>query len=423
LNPRLKRPLLTAVVSGALLAGGAVYAGPAFAGAPVSSAGTVLAADPSDGSTTTPAAVPATTDPHTDATTGPATVPATTTAPGPVTSSSTTSDPGTGTTTGTGSASTPTSDPTTAPADTSAPKGGFSLNTSGIWVGQKVTLTQVGVSDEPNPADQITRVVNWGDGHTSTLVADQSIAKQYTVAKTYTITLTLTDAAGNHSSTSAKVAVTVPGKLKLSPASVYPGQVFTASVTSVPAGTTKIYVDWGDGYVDSYKGANLSIRGYYYHRKTGALVKGAVTIKLTFVNKYGATSWISAGKVTVKTDSWKPTIKVTKPSKSNRIGSWKYIRGTASDKGSGAPYAYVWATRVTGKKVYCYTSKKTWKQVTSDAQYDKYCLGIPVKISKGKWSLKLNGLKTGTLYVDSRTWDWADNASKWSSVKVKITRK
>ena len=36
-------------------------------------------------------------------------------------------------------------------------------------------------------------------------------------------------------------------------------------------------------------------------------------------------------------------------------------------------------------------------------------------------SVKLSGLKKGTLYVDARTWDWADNASKWSSVKAKIT--
>ena len=36
--------------------------------------------------------------------------------------------------------------------------------------------------------------------------------------------------------------------------------------------------------------------------------------------------------------------------------------------------------------------------------------------------LKLPSLKKGTLYVDARAWDWADNASKWASVKAKITR-
>lgn len=57
----------------------------------------------------------------------------------------------------------------------------------------------------------------------------------------------------------------------------------------------------------------------------------------------------------------------------------------------------------------------------SEADYNK-CSAIEAKVSKGKWSLKLSGLKKGTLYVDARTWDWADNASKWSSVKAKITR-
>jgi hypothetical protein len=35
--------------------------------------------------------------------------------------------------------------------------------------------------------------------------------------------------------------------------------------------------------------------------------------------------------------------------------------------------------------------------------------------------MKLGSVKKGILYVDARTWDWGDNASKWSSIKVKIT--
>ena len=394
MNPRLKSPLLAAVVSGALVAGGAVYAAPAFAGAPAS-VSSILADDPSDGpspsDSSTPSADPTTSSPSDDP------------------ASSSPADPSTS--------------PTT-PPDTTAPTGRFTLNTAGLWIGQNAVLTQVGIADNgvTDPAT-VTRVVSWGDGTSSTLAAGQGpVSKAYAKAGRFVVTLTLTDAAGNVTKVTSTVTVTVPGKFKFSSTSVWPGQPFNLIISAVPAGTTKITVDGGDGYVGSFRGANQTIKNVYYHRRNGGLIRGWVTLRVTFTNKYGTTSWITIGRVNVRTDSWSPVVKVTKPAHANRISSWKTVRGTSSDKGSGAPYVYVWFTRVVGSQVYCYQQNKTWKQVRTDAEYDKYCLGLPVKVSKNKWSIALKGLKKGgTLYVDAQTWDWADHASKVSSVSAKIT--
>jgi hypothetical protein len=436
LNARLTRPLL-AVVVGALLAGGAGVA-PAFADTgrdSVADAAAVLADDPTD--TPIPAPSEATPAPEPSETT-PAPDPSETT-PGPDPSDTTpSSEPSETTPAPDPSDATPSSDPSapvpdpsastpsTPPAQTPdkvAPKGAFTLNTSSLWVGQKVTFTQGSVSDDKSPAAQITRTVSWGDGSSTTLKASGqgAVNKQYTKNGKFSITLTVKDAAGNVGKTVKTLTVTTPGKWKLDKYNLWSGQKVKVSLSSVPAGTTRVRLDWGDGYTSELKPKNQSVSGYYYHRKNGGLIKGRVTLRATFYNKFGATSNIYAGVVNLKTDSWAPVVKVKKPSSSNRLKSWKTVTGTVSDKGSGVPYVYVWVSRISGSKVYCYTPQKKWKRVYSQDEYNN-CLPIAVKPAKGKWSVKVNGLQKSTIYVDAVAFDWADKQSKWSSVKAKITK-
>jgi hypothetical protein len=423
LNPRLKRQLLTAVISGALVATGAVAAAPANAASPVSAVGPVLADDP----TTTPTVTDPTTDaPTTPATTEPTTEPTT----APTTTAATTAPTTAPTTTAATTA------PTTTPATTTpttvpptkvdkAPTGSFRLNSFSLWIGQSVTVTQLNIADDgvKDPAN-VSRLIKWGDG-TSTRIYKGwgAVGHRYTRAARYPISLTLADPAG-HQTVLKTVGplVSVPAaRYKLSTFSVWPGQVFSMTIFNVPAGTTKITIDEGDGYAVNLPGRNQTFRLYYYHRKTGQLVRGPVTIRAAFTNKFGTSSWLYAARPTVKTDSWTPVVKVTKPSGSNKASSWKTVKGTVTDKGSGAPYVYVWVAEQVGSKYYCFN--KGWHVITSDAAYYKYCYyGIPVKNVKGKWSLKVGGVKKGTFYVDARTQDWADRISKWASIKVKITK-
>jgi hypothetical protein len=411
MNSRLSRPLLAFAISGALVAGGGLVAGPAQA-------------DPGlpDVTHSLPPEATSLVD---DLTTNPAD-------PAPGAKVVTEAAPESAVVAGsnTDAAVTATSTPNARvlddpPADTVAPVGKFTLNSAALWIGQSVSLTQGVVTDDSSTADQIKRVVNWGDGTATTELAPNTVtyAHKYTKNGKFPVTVTYQDAAGNSSVAAAAVAVTTPGRFTFSKTSVWWHEPFTVTFSRVPNGTTKIVFDQGDGWVVPLKGKNQSARlGYYNYKNSNRLVKGAVTLKATFHNKYGASSPIVMGKVTVKADTWKPTVTIKKPSNSNRIKSWKYAKGTAADRGSGVYRVAVFGARLNGNKFYCYAANNKWKRVTSDAQADKYCVPHYVKVSKGKWSLRLKGVAKGTLWIDAAAQDKAGNWGKFKTVKVKITR-
>jgi hypothetical protein len=427
MKSRLSRPLLAFAVTGALVAGGSFGAGPA-------------AADPG-GSHTLPPEVASLLDEPTPGPTAPTTEPTAdptepTPEPTPPTPGPTKPTPGptkptpdpTGPTPDPTVPTPPTPDPTeptTEPTpDTVAPAGRFTLNSAALWIGQSVALTQGAVTDDVSAPEQITREATWGDGTSTTLAAGTpKYTHKYAKNGKFTVTVTYRDAAGNTSKATSVVTVTTPGAVKFSKTTVWWNESFTATFAKVPAGTTKIVFDQGDGWKVTLAGKNQTTRLYYaVHRDTHKKISGAVTLRATYYNKYGASSAVVLGKVTVKLDSWKPTTTVKKPKNSNRIKSWKYATGTAKDKGSGVYRVAVYAARLNGDKFYCYSSKNTWKRVTSDAQADKYCVPHYVKAKKGKWSLRLKGVAKGTLWVDAATQDISANWGAFKTVKVKITR-
>lgn len=411
MNSRLSRPLLVFAVSGALVAGGGLAAGPAHAADPSGSDVTHnlpaeaesvvdgLTAEPADLAEPTPGAKVVTeAAPESNVAADPKAVAVT-------------------------AVSKPNTVAAAESADTVAPVGKFTLNTAGLWIGQSVRLTQGAVTDDTTPADQITRVVDWGDRTTTTLApGTAAYSHKYVKSGRYLVKVTYTDAANNSSTAASSVHVTTPGQFKFNKSSVWHYERITATFSRVPAGTTRIVFDMGDGYQATLAGKNQSVRFYYSTRKSGGYVRGPVTLRATFYNKYGVSSPIVMGKITVKLDSWRPTVTIKKPSQSNRIKSWKYATGTAADKGSGVYRVAVFASRLSGTKFYCYDKSNKWKRVASDAQAAKYCVPHYVKVSKGKWSLRLKGVAKGTLWVDAATQDNAGNWGKFKTVKAKITR-
>ena len=422
MNPRLKRQLLTAVISGALVATGAVSAGPAFAASPVSAVGPVLADETpaTDEPTTTPTADPTT--PTADPTTTPTADPTTTPTGDPTTTP--TGDP---TTTPTGDpTTTPTADPTTTPpAPDNAPTGSFKLNSFNLWVGQAFYLTQLGIKDDGvvDPAT-VGRVISWGDG-TSTRIYKGwgAIGHRYARAGHFPVSLTLTDPAGHKTVIkSGGPFITVPAvKYRSSANSVWPLQVFTLTISNVPAGTTKITLDGGDGYVTNLPGRSQTVRLAYWTRRTGGAVRGPVTIRASLTNKYGTSALFYAARPVVKVDSWNPVAKLTKPSNANKASSWKTVRGTASDKGSGVQRVFLDIQAKFGSHYYCFN--KGWHLSDRLEQFEKYChWSVPVTPVNGKWSLKLGGVRKGTLVVRVLARDRTLRVSAWSETEIKITK-
>jgi hypothetical protein len=400
----LARPLLAALVGGALLAGGAVATSPAYADPAASDA-----ASTADQTSASPSA---------DTSAGPAS-PSADTSAGPGAPSAGPAD----TSAGPGDTS---PEPSTGPdPDTTAPTGTFALNLASIWIGQSVTVTQAEsqYSDDKDANAAITRVIDFGDG-TATVTLAPGVASaphQYVRFGNFKITETLKDSSGNASTIVKPVAVTLPGKTSVSTHSVWLGQRYTFKITNVPTGTLAIKVNWGDGFISAHAGKNQTITGYYYKDKSGNLVTGTRQTLIQYRNKNGYSSWINAGSITIKKDIWKPVVKITKPSSPNRVKSWKTVKGTVTDKGSGAPYAYVWITRVASGKVYCFTAKKKWIRVNSEAEYDAKCTPQSLKVVKSKWSFKLPGLAKGQLYIDALAYDWQDHEG-WRSLHVNVTR-
>ena len=418
MNSRLSRPLLAAVFSGAFLAGGGLFAAPGYAAVPppVMPDASESASPSSEPTVTTPTSEPPATSTPTTPTEAPSTTAPTDEPTKPPTSpSAPTSSPSVPTT----PPSTPTSPPTTTPppADTTAPTGAFVPNRWAIWTGQSITVTVSGVADNVSTPEQITRVLTWGDGQSQTLHhTAKNVTHTYTSAGKKPITLTLTDAAGNKRVVkSGGPTVSTPVlKYKLNKSAVWHGEKFVWEMTQVPAGATKVTVVWGDGRATALSPRKQKVTKYYHTvpaQRPTIVAPGWKILKATVYNKYGAVKPLTVGKVAVKNDKWRPVVKLTKPSKSNKAASWKAIKGTATDKGSGIRLVLVSA--IIGKSngtVVCYTAKKKWMTLHDDEEDITPCI-IPVKVSKGKYSLALKGTPKGAAFIDVTAGDWSGKAS------------
>ncbi|MEU8661461.1 hypothetical protein [Actinoplanes philippinensis] len=440
----LARPVVVAVVGGALIAGSALAGSPAYA-SPGSPADATPPAASVESATTLD-----TTDPGAGADSGTGTDPGTTTDPGtgtidpgpadPGTTDPGTTDPGT---TDPGTTDPGTTDPGTVDPDTTVPTGSFRLNYTSVWTGQQIKVDQNANEYDDSGDDKATlkRVVSWGDG-TSTALSPStfSATKSYSRAGSFKVTVIITDPTGNVSAIPARtVAVTVPaGKASLNRKSVYQGGLFKINISKVPAGATKYRIDWTDGWGSAHKSTTKSLTGrVLYQYKWDAAKKkyvqvgtgklsGVRTLKISWGNDKGYGAWQTIGNLNIVKDGWKPSLTIKKPSSSSRASSWRTITGTVADKGSGVAGVRGTAIRITSTgKSYCLTPARKWKRYYSDAQLIKYCYGAGVKLSvkNGKWTLKVPaGLgKNQVFAVEVWAWDYADNIRGTYRV-AKITR-
>ncbi|WP_250027866.1 hypothetical protein [Paractinoplanes maris] len=410
MNSRLSRPLLAAVVSGAFLAGGGLFAAPAFAEpTPTATESGTPTAEP-----TTPAPDPTTTKP-TPPPPGDPTAPPTTLPPPTETTTPATTPPATTPPVTTPPVTTPPATTTPPPpADKTAPSGTFAPNRWSIFPGQSVTLTLTGIKDNVSTPAQIKRVVTWGDGASSTVsTSATSIAHTYKSSGKKPITLTLTDAAGNKRVVKSVGPTVVPSsvKYKLSRTSVFHGQKFVWELLSVPAGATKITVAWGDGRATVIsKPKKQKITRYYYATPNNMLVPtGTKTLKATAYNKYGAATPQVVGKVTLKPDTARPTVKIIPPSNAGKASSWKAIKGTVGDTGSGVKELIVIAVvaKPNGTEACWSSAKKKWVTVTASTNIN-VCLNA-AKPSGGKFSLAVKSTPKGGLAISGIAADWAGN--------------
>lgn len=430
MKPRLARPLLAAIVGGALAAGGAVAASPAFAGSsPVRAAIAVeesgeptasVEPSPSDSVTSEPAPSESSSS----------------AAPEPSESSSSAApEPSESSVSPSPSVST---SPAT-PKDTIKPTGTYSLSASSIWTGQFVKLTQttanfgdpVNANGAPNTPDAaLKRTVNWGDGKIDTLKAGTTVVQHtYTRPATFAVTERITDAAGNFFDIRKTVKVSnAATKLVNSKTSVWNGQRYYITVKAVPAGTQYVMIQNGDNCTGEFKwtGKAKAVKMYFWKDcATGKIVTGKRYAKVKYRNANGYSAWFTGGAgVTVKKDSWKPTVTVTKPKNSNKLSSWKYVTGTVKDKGSGVRVVWVSLENFSNGQDYCLNVNKKWQKVNNETWNDT-CYSWKATVSaNGKWKFKVPaGLKKGYFWPAAAGEDWAGKVTNpFKYIEAKITR-
>jgi len=174
---------------------------------------------------------------------------------------------------------------------------------------------------------------------------------------------------------------------------------FRITQTAIDAGVTRKVLA-GDGSVaKAWPSGNRFTLSY---TKAGTYTP---TVELT--DRYGNTNAIALPAVHVLEDRIKPTISITKPAKPSKIASWRVIRGTASDVGSGLQQVMVLPMEKRGTTWWSYDARKhKWlkgsRSMTQTRARSKAMPLTGVMGANGRWHTSaIKGLTRGTVHIEA----------------------
>ncbi|MBL7254600.1 PKD domain-containing protein [Paractinoplanes lichenicola] len=309
-----------------------------------------------------------------------------------------------------------------------APTGTYALDSTAIWPGQTVTLTQSALADDDTEPAAIGRVINWGDGTAAQTAAagETSWTHTYAAVGTFTVAVTLNDGTveGPGTLTPAAVGVAAPtGNLGWQKSTIYTNTYVSGGVehdyqvegvftpSALPATASQVWTEWGDGEFTLLREGSTSTQVPHYFEH------GTFTPKVEFTNDKGKAAR-NASPLNVAYDKTAPRVAVKFPASPNKASSWTTVRGTASDAQAGVDYVSIillkW-TDAAGMYMYNFDTKK-WFKYTGQA-LSSLPAGVedraPVT-SAGAWaSRSVAGLSKGWHF---EIWPMAiDKVANWSS--------
>jgi hypothetical protein len=314
---------------------------------------------------------------------------------------------------------------TQAVPDLTAPNGTFAVS----WVDRLGTITQTSLSDD-GPIGSVTKTVNWGDNTPAVAWNNNNpISHTYAADGLYRPTVTLKDGVGN--TRVIQLAAIVPGD-KTAPVGTFttsPGHAWlnltpvNLTQTSLsddfsPASYVQRFVDWGDGTAVQTWTDTISITHVY-------ALTGSYAPFVVLKDEAGNTRQVNAPAVSIERDAVAPVVKLLPPKKNtDEVGSWKKLLGQATDeKGTGVMSVSVWAIEKRTKGWYFYkAAAKTWVKATTKAKAWKRAKAAVTTVNqKNEWSVRLSGLRQGTLFYKTSATDLAANASKPVLKKAVLT--
>jgi PKD domain len=240
------------------------------------------------------------------------------------------------------------------------PAATYRLDSTSIWTGQQVKLTESDLTADAT----VTRTIAWGDGTTTEAATAAVWSHTYATTGSYPVTVTLNDGTlsgpGTFPASSTVGVVTSPGTYgwKQPTVYVYPGyqNMATMTATGVPAAATQVWTGWGDGETSLLSGTTAAIAPHWF----GA---GTWTPSITLQNDQGAATPRAAGRLSVVNDQTKPKMSVTIPGSPHRASSWSQIKGKASDSQSGVDEVGVrlWRWKTSANVDYLFDfASRTW---------------------------------------------------------------
>jgi hypothetical protein len=294
--------------------------------------------------------------------------------------------------------------------------GTYRLDSTSIWTGQQVTLTQTALEDS-TPETPVQRVVTWGDGSVQTLDADAVKAThKYAANGSYQVSVALKDAdtaevPGTISNaTSTVVVATAGGTYKFTPTWnwTWAGGGYNAKyeLSGVPANATRVWVNWGDGETSLLSRSTTTTHHYYAF--------GKYTATVTLENAQGKTVPKAAGWYSTVADESSPTATLTVPSSPSKASSWKTIKGTAKDAQTGmdAVGVQLWKWTSSADYYYNFSTKKWVKYTPGSTTIPNAAITWRTVDSAGVWKVDVAGLSKGYyLEVDYVAVDRAGNDS------------
>ena len=314
-----------------------------------------------------------------------------------------------------------------------APTGSFAVS----WDNSTGVATVVAtVKDDIDPASAVTGTIDWdgtaGPGQAVAFTGSGTLTNTYPkTAQRYVPVVVLTDAHGNESAPLQTPAIVIndttapTGTFAVDRASAWAKYTpVTLTQTAIhddwsPAANIKRSVSWGDGTPAQTWAPGAAMTHVY-------TTDGAHPVTVTLTDEAGNPSKaISAGTVTVATDSTAPVVKFRYPTKPrNVVKKWRALHGTVTDAGVGAKQVQLKVIEKRGRAWYAYkTTTHRWvKAGTMHRAWTRAGVALMTPSATGTWGKRVVGLRKGTLTYRARAVDNVGNTSGWLVHGQKLTR-
>ncbi|XVV12270.1 hypothetical protein ACQP2X_46940 [Actinoplanes sp. CA-131856] len=302
-------------------------------------------------------------------------------------------------------------------ADEVLPTGTYTADSTSIWPGQKVTLTETDFDDGGVPT---VRTITWGDDSPRTVAAagETSWTHTYTRPSVSRISIEMTD--GNPDDITSNVVVG-PNITVAAPTGTYSWKNPTVwtyesyqnlavwNASNVPANSDATWASWGDDSRTLLRDGTSTTVEHWFGPGTW---RPQVTVK----NEQGKAAPVTTAPLSVVTDSTAPSIALTYPASPNKASSWSTIRGTASDSQSGADIAavFLWKYNTAGVEYYYNFGARSWVRYTGQNlnTLPDSVFGMSAVSASGTWSVPVTGLTKG--WIIEPQYQAADKVGNWS---------